>query len=159
MAEPSCARSSSRVAASVCPDVRWTAPSTADAFCGFYVGGAGAELYNNATQVVMMREGTRTVLAMQNNYQGPTKNFAMVVPVPVVLAKGNVKVLNQAVFKRVDRLAAPRLVEYWERDPCTVLVQDSPDTTTMVTNSAVLPKRECPITITRRLSMAGSVTR
>jgi hypothetical protein len=62
-------------------------PAPAGAFCGFYVGGADAKLYNNATMVVMMREGTRTVLSMQNNYQGPPESFAMVVPVPVVLLK------------------------------------------------------------------------
>ncbi|HTE54014.1 MAG TPA: DUF2330 domain-containing protein [Kofleriaceae bacterium] len=94
------------------------APATADAFCGFYVSGADAKLYNNATMVVLMREGTRTVLSMQNNYQGPPKDFAMVVPVPVVLQKENVKVLPADVFDRVDQLAAPRLVEYWEQDPC-----------------------------------------
>ena len=94
----------------------WSPP--ADAFCGFYVGGAGAKLFNNATIVVMMRDGTRTVLNMQNNYQGPPSNFAMVVPVPVVLQKENVKTLPPAVFDRVDKLAAPRLVEYWEQDPC-----------------------------------------
>ena len=57
----------------------------AHAFCGFYVAGGGAELFNNATQVVLMREGTRTVLSMQNTYQGPPEDFAMVIPVPVVL--------------------------------------------------------------------------
>jgi hypothetical protein len=41
--------------------------SRAEAFCGFYVGGAG----NNATQVVLMRHGQTTVLSVQNNYQGP----------------------------------------------------------------------------------------
>jgi hypothetical protein len=90
----------------------------ADAFCGFYVGGAGGELYNNATMVVLMRDGTRTVLSIRNNYQGPPKDFAMVVPVPVVLKKENVKTLPAGIFARVDRLAAPRLVEYWEQDPC-----------------------------------------
>jgi MYXO-CTERM domain-containing protein len=94
------------------------APRAADAFCGFYISGADAKLYNNATMVVMMREGQRTVLSMQNNYQGPPENFAMVVPVPVVLQKENVKTLDRAIFDRVDRLAAPRLVEYWEQDPC-----------------------------------------
>lgn len=90
----------------------------AHAFCGFYVAGGGAELFNNATQVVLMREGTRTVLSMQNNYQGPAQDFAMVVPVPVVLQKENVKTLDRGVFARVDTLSAPRLVEYWEIDPC-----------------------------------------
>jgi hypothetical protein len=90
----------------------------ADAFCGFYVGGADAKLFNNATQVVLMRDGTRTVLSMANNYQGPPSNFAMVVPVPVVLQKENVKTLTKDVFAHVDQLGAPRLVEYWEQDPC-----------------------------------------
>ena len=93
-------------------------PSAADAFCGFYVGGAGSELFNNATQVVMLRDGTRTVLSMQNNYQGPPENFAMVIPVPVVLHKENVKTLPKEIFGRVEQLDSPRLVEYWEQDPC-----------------------------------------
>ena len=65
-----------------------------------------------------MRKGNRTVLSMQNNYQGPPDSFAMVVPVPVVLQKENVKTLPLDVFDRVDSLSAPRLVEYWEQDPC-----------------------------------------
>jgi hypothetical protein len=95
------------------------APS-AEAFCGFYVGGADAELFNNATQVSLMREGTRTVLSMANNYQGPPSDFAMVVPVPVILQKENVKTLPHDIFKKLDQLTAPRLVEYWEQDPCFV---------------------------------------
>ncbi len=94
--------------------------ASAHAFCGFYVAGGGAELFNNATQVVLMREGTRTVLSMQNNYQGPPEDFAMVIPVPVVLKKENVKTLKKEIFTRIDTLAAPRLVEYWEMDPCYV---------------------------------------
>jgi hypothetical protein len=96
------------------------APAAADAFCGFYISGAGAEMFNNATQVVMMRSESRTVLSMQNNYQGPAEDFAMVVPVPVVLQKENVKTLPHEIFARVDKLSAPRLVEYWEMDPCYV---------------------------------------
>ncbi|MCG8424894.1 MAG: DUF2330 domain-containing protein [Proteobacteria bacterium] len=95
-----------------------TSPRPLAAFCGFYVSGAGSDLYNNATQVVLMRAGTRTVLSMQNHYQGPPDNFAMVVPVPVVLQEENVKTLDKQIFQRVDQLAAPRLVEYWEQDPC-----------------------------------------
>ncbi len=90
----------------------------AEAFCGFYVGGADAKLFANASQVVLMREGTRTVLSMQNDYQGPPESFAMVVPVPVVLQKENVKTLPRELFARIDQLDAPRLVEYWEADPC-----------------------------------------
>src|SRR5262245_13258071 len=92
--------------------------ATADAFCGFYVGGAGAKMFNNATEVVLMRHGTTTVLSMQNNYQGPPERFAMVVPVPVVVREKQVQTLPREVFEKIDTLGAPRLVEYWEHDPC-----------------------------------------
>src|SRR5829696_2449791 len=80
----------------------------ADAFCGFYVSGSGAKLSNDATQVVLMRQGTRTVLSMQNDYKGPLEDFAMVVPVPVVLKETEVKTLSKDVFERLDSLGSPR---------------------------------------------------
>jgi MYXO-CTERM domain-containing protein len=95
-----------------------SAAAPAFAFCGFYVAGGDAELYNDATQAVLMRHGDTTVLSMQNAYEGPAEDFAMVVPVPEVLQKENVKTLEKEVFDRVDQLSSPRLVEYWERDPC-----------------------------------------
>ena len=95
------------------------APHAAEAFCGFYVAGGDQKLFNDATQVVLMRAGTRTVLSMQNNYKGPPEAFAMVVPVPVVLKEADVKTLSKDVFARVEAMGAPRLVEYWEIDPCS----------------------------------------
>src|SRR5512138_927192 len=90
----------------------------AHAFCGFYVSGSGEKMFNEATNVVLMRDGTRTVLSMQNDYRGPLEDFAMVIPVPVVLKQTDVKVVPKAVFDRLDSLGSPRLVEYWEQDPC-----------------------------------------
>ncbi|WP_255215683.1 DUF2330 domain-containing protein [Pseudenhygromyxa sp. WMMC2535] len=98
------------------------APTLAEAFCGFYVAGADAQLFNDATTVVLMRDGKRTVLSMQNDYQGPPEDFAMVVPVPVVLGEDDVKTLPAEIFDRVNTLASPRLVEYWEQDPCNPYV-------------------------------------
>jgi hypothetical protein len=88
------------------------------AFCGFYVSGSDKKMFADATQVVLMRHGTRTVLAMQNDYRGPLDDFAMVIPVPVVLKQTDVRVVPKAVFDRLDSLSSPRLVEYWEQDPC-----------------------------------------
>jgi hypothetical protein len=92
----------------------------ADAFCGFYVEGSGAKLAADATQVTLMRQGTRTVLSMQNDFKGPLADFAMVVPVPVVLKESEVKTLDKAVLQRIEMLGSPRLVEYWEQNPCPV---------------------------------------
>lgn len=92
--------------------------TNASAFCGFYVGGAGAELFNDASQVVLMRDGTKTILSMQNRYDGPVDDFALVIPVPEVLMEANVKTLEDELFAKLDRLTAPRLVEYEAMDPC-----------------------------------------
>ena len=98
--------------------------SDAAAFCGFYVAPSDAPLYADATLVALMREGTRTALSMSNNYKGPLADFAMVVPVPVVLNKQDVRTLPPHIFKRLETLSAPRLVEYWEQDPCVEQQQD-----------------------------------
>ena len=94
------------------------APSQAWAFCGFFASSAKADVYNDVTQVALMRHGTTTVLSMRNTYKGPVKDFAMVVPVPQVLKKEDVKTLNDDLFDRLDMLTAPRLVDYFEKDPC-----------------------------------------
>src|SRR5262249_57067590 len=95
----------------------------AHAFCGFYVSGSGEKMFNDATNVVLMRQGTRTVLSMQNDYKGPLEDFAMVVPVPVVLHEPDVKTLPRTVFDPTHALGSPRLVEYWEQDPCPMPVE------------------------------------
>src|SRR6185436_15274290 len=65
------------VAAVVSCAVVAAAPGRAQAFCGFFVAGSNAKLTNNASQVVLMRKGNRTVMTMSNTYQGPPENFAM----------------------------------------------------------------------------------
>ena len=90
------------------------------AFCGFYVAKADSKLYNQASQVVIARNGERTVLTMANDYQGEVKDFALVVPVPVILEEEQVHVGNPEVIERLDAFSAPRLVEYFDPDPCQV---------------------------------------
>src|SRR5437868_9982267 len=92
--------------------------ASAQAFCGFFVSGADQRLFNNASHVVLLRKGNHVVMTMSNNYKGPAEDFAMVIPVPVVLQKKQVKTLHPDVFRHIDELTAPRLVEYWEQDPC-----------------------------------------
>ncbi|MEO0455873.1 MAG: DUF2330 domain-containing protein [Cyanobacteria bacterium P01_A01_bin.114] len=88
------------------------------AFCGFYVAKADTSLYNRASQVAIAREGDRTVLTMANDYEGEVSDFAMVVPVPVVLQEDQVKVADPAILDRLDAFSAPRLVEYFDENPC-----------------------------------------
>jgi len=90
------------------------------AFCGFYAGKADANLFNEASQVVVVRDGQRTVLSMLNDYKGPLSEFALVVPTPVTLKKGQVRVAEKLTFERLDAYSSPRLAEYHDSDPCTV---------------------------------------
>ena len=96
------------------------APAPARAFCGFFVARADAKLYNKASQVVLVRDGDRTVVSMLNDYQGELKEFALVVPVPTVLERGQVHVADGSIFEHLDAYSAPRLVEYFDGDPCAV---------------------------------------
>ena len=94
----------------------------AGAFCGFYVAKADSQLYNQASQVIIARNGERTILTMANDYQGEVKDFAVVVPVPVVLEPEQVKIGNETIIARLDAFSAPRLVEYFDSNPCDVMM-------------------------------------
>jgi hypothetical protein len=93
-------------------------PQAADAFCGFYVGKADSQLFNEASQVVMVRDGERTVVTMSNDYKGELTDFALVVPVPTVLQREQLHVGERKYIERLDAYSAPRLVEYFDSDPC-----------------------------------------
>ncbi|MGQ9866576.1 MAG: DUF2330 domain-containing protein [Pseudanabaenaceae cyanobacterium] len=99
----------------------------AEAFCGFYVAKADSQLFNRASQVMIAREGPRTVLTMANDYQGEVKDFALVVPVPVVLQKEQVNVGDRRIVERLDAFSAPRLVEYFDEDPCRPVYPTRPE--------------------------------
>jgi hypothetical protein len=97
------------------------------AFCGFYVATADSSLYNQASQVIIARDKDRTVLTMSNDYQGEVKDFAMVVPVPVILTEKQVHVGESKILTRLDGFSAPRLVEYFDEDPCNPILYESLD--------------------------------
>src|SRR5215212_10620604 len=80
-------------------------------FCGFYVSKADGTLKNKTSQVILVRDGNKTVITMYNDFKGDVKDFAMVVPVPVVLQKSDIKVTDNSVFQRLNDYSAPRLVE------------------------------------------------
>jgi len=94
------------------------ASTPARAFCGFYVGKADAKLFNEASQVIVVRRDNRTVISMANDYRGELTEFALVVPVPQVLERGQIHIGDRKLFERIDAYSAPRLAEYHDPDPC-----------------------------------------
>jgi hypothetical protein len=87
-------------------------------FCGFYVSKADGTIKNKTSQVILVRDDNRNVITMYNDFKGETKDFAMVVPVPVVLKKTDIHVVSQAIFQRLNDYSSPRLVEYYDENPC-----------------------------------------
>ena len=96
-------------------------PHDARAFCGFYVGKADEPLVNHASQVVIAHHDDKTVISLMNDYQGEPSDFALVVPVPVVLQKGQVHIGDRELFQKIDAYSSPRLVEYYDPDPCQLM--------------------------------------
>jgi len=90
------------------------------AFCGFFVAKGDASLFNEASRVVMVRNKGRTVLTMVNDFQGEPSEFAMVIPAPTVLRREQIHVTEAGVIDHLDAFTAPRLVEYFDQDPCMI---------------------------------------
>jgi len=97
----------------------------ASAFCGFYVGKADTKLFNKASEVVIARHDNKTVITMANDFKGDVKEFAIVVPVPTVLEKDQIHVGDAAILKHLADYSAPRLVEYFDPNPCQMLYPES----------------------------------
>jgi len=95
----------------------WSTPSIF-AFCGFYVAKADTKLFNKASQVVLVRDGDRTVMTMANDFEGESKEFAVVIPVPTFLKREQIHVGEKALVDHLDAYSAPRLVEYFDQNPC-----------------------------------------
>jgi len=96
------------------------AAGTALAFCGFYVAKADTRLFNRASQVVLVRDGDRTVMTMANDFKGDPKEFAVVIPVPTFIKKEQIHVAERALLEHLDAYSSPRLVEYFDENPCQV---------------------------------------
>jgi hypothetical protein len=100
--------------------VVWSSPAILG-FCGFYVAKADTRLFNKASQVVLVRDGDRTVMTMANDFKGDLKEFAVVIPVPTFLQREQIHVGDKALVDHLDAYSAPRLVEYFDENPCPVL--------------------------------------
>lgn len=98
--------------------------ATANAFCGFYVAKADTRLFNHASQVVLVRDGDRTVLTMANDFEGDVEDFAMVIPVPTFIERDQINVADKALIDHLDAYTSPRLVEYFDRDPCVPEIRE-----------------------------------
>ncbi|MGI0493780.1 DUF2330 domain-containing protein [Alkalinema pantanalense CENA528] len=77
--------------------------------CGAFFARITADLTNTASRVVIAREGNKTVFTMANNFQGNVKEFARIVPMPVLPRREQVRIGDNLLLEQLDRFTAPRL--------------------------------------------------
>jgi len=113
----------------------------ASAFCGFHVAKADAKMFNRSSKVVITRNGKGTAISMASDYEGEPNEFALVVPVPTFIARDQISVVEPRTVDHLDAYTAPRLVEYYDPDPCEFhnIMAMSAVPTTARTASAIAP--------------------
>ena len=74
--------------------------------------------------MALVRSGDHTVLTMANDFQGELKEFALVIPVPTFIERDQIQVVEKALLDHLDAYSAPRLVEYFDEDPCRPRVME-----------------------------------
>jgi hypothetical protein len=94
------------------------AASTASAFCGFYVATSDEPLVNTASRVVLVHRAGHTVVTMASDVHGDPKQFALVIPVPTVIQRAQVRIVKPDIVAHLADYTKPRLVQYFDADPC-----------------------------------------
>ena len=63
-------------------------------------------------------------MTMANDFEGDPKEFAVVIPVPTFLTRGQIHVGEKSLIDHLDAYSAPRLVEYFDQNPCQRFERD-----------------------------------
>lgn len=117
------------------------------AFCGFYVSKAGSGLWNNKSEVILVRNGENTCVTMNSDFKGDVKDFAMVVPVPTIIKREDIRIVEPALFQKLDDYSAPRLAAYYDENPCEIRVyEDFPTSASMEVAEKSVAKKETKFT-------------
>jgi hypothetical protein len=65
-----------------------------------------------------VRDGETTIMTMSNDVITDADEFGLIVPVPTVIGKDDVRVVEESLFTALEQATNPRLVEKWDPDPC-----------------------------------------
>ncbi|UQN10094.1 DUF2330 domain-containing protein (plasmid) [Deinococcus sp. QL22] len=58
-------------------------------------------MFNRSNQVIIARDGNRSVFTMINDYQGSVKDFARIVPIPVVPKREDIRIGYPSIVKNL----------------------------------------------------------
>ena len=116
------------------------------AFCGFYVAKADSRLFNKASKVVLSWDSGKTAVTMANDHEGDPKEFAVVIPVPAFIERKQIGVVDMKTIDHLDAFTVPRLVEYFNPDPCAPAVLASTRMAFGAAAPAAVPAPPPPVT-------------
>ncbi len=102
------------------------ATTAAGAFCGFYVASTDEPLTNKASRVVLVHDAKQTVVTMASDVHGDPRQFALVIPVPTVVQREQVRIVKPETVEHLANYSKPRLVEYNDLNPCIPLPVPAP---------------------------------
>jgi len=83
---------------------------TASVACPTIATGTPSGLSFDVAQVAIARQDSRTTFTVSINPAGDPQEFALVLPVPALLAEDEIRVLNPTIFERLNGYSAPRRV-------------------------------------------------
>lgn len=115
------------------------------AFCGFFVAKADAQLFNHRSEVAIAHYNNQTAYSLSFDYKGDPQEFALILPVPIVLKKPDVKVIPANLFQRLDDFSAPRLVRYEPRMPAAAAP--------MPARQSAIDSNEAPVKVVERFTV------
>jgi hypothetical protein len=86
--------------------------TSAQGMCGIFVARTVAHLTNIHSRVIIAHQGNRSVFTMENDVQGDVKEFARIVPMPVLPTRKQVRIGDPKVIEQIDHFTTPRLASY-----------------------------------------------
>lgn len=134
-------------------------PAVARGFPGLVVGKTDARARVSTTHVVVLHHADIDVITLSIDYQGPQAPFALLVPVPPDVRLNQVKSVKHEFIGRLEELTAPRVSDFWEKNPCEagpaeqVWEEKVPVKNRGFLTPEVLPPRDDYYPITNELSL------
>jgi len=76
------------------------------------------KIFNKSSKVIMARIDGQTVITMLNDFKGHSKDFAMIVPVPELIERNQIRIPKEEIFDKLEAFTAPRAMEQRDLNPC-----------------------------------------
>ena len=96
---------------------------------------------------------------MSSDYRGAPSDFLMIVPTPKVLHQDQVRTVDAKIITHLDSYTAPRLVEYFDEDPCAPIIMETPIIVEEATQRRGAKKQPTIRSRARRVSQSKRSTR